>query len=85
MLIALRWRMNEMSLSEEEARALGVPTHLIRTIVVAAATLVTAATVSVAGIIGWVGLVVPHLARFLLGRPSPACCRLRWFLAVLTC
>ena len=70
-LIALRWRMNEMSLSEEEARALGVPTHLVRATVIAAATLVTAATVSISGIIGWVGLVVPHLARFLVGPAFP--------------
>jgi len=70
-LIAMRWRMNEMSLSEEEARSLGVPTHLIRATVITAATLVTSATVSVAGIIGWVGLVVPHLARFLVGPAFP--------------
>jgi iron complex transport system permease protein len=70
-LVAMRWRMSEMSLSEEEARSLGVPTHLIRATVIAAATLVTSATVSIAGIIGWVGLVVPHLARFLVGPAFP--------------
>lgn len=66
-LLALRWRLNVMSLPEEEARALGLPTGLLRVAVVAAATLVTAASVAAAGIIGWVGLVVPHLARFLVG------------------
>lgn len=66
-LIALRWRMNVMSLPEEEARALGAPTGLLRAAIVAAATLVTAATVATAGVIGWVGLVAPHLARFLVG------------------
>lgn len=66
-LIALRWRMNVMSLPEEEARALGVATGPLRVTIVAAATLVTAASVAVAGIIGWVGLVVPHLARSLVG------------------
>lgn len=70
-LLALRWRMNAMSLPEEEARALGVPTGPLRAAVVAAATLVTAASVSAAGIIGWVGLVVPHLARFLVGPGFP--------------
>jgi hypothetical protein len=60
-----------MSLPEEEARALGVPTGPLRAAVVAAATLVTAASVSAAGIIGWVGLVVPHLARFLVGPGFP--------------
>lgn len=66
-LIALRWRMNVMSLPEEEARALGVATGPLRIIIVAAATLVTSASVATAGIIGWVGLVVPHLARALVG------------------
>jgi iron complex transport system permease protein len=66
-LIALRWRMNVMSLPEEEARALGVATGRLRIAIVAAATLVTSASVATAGIIGWVGLVVPHLARSLVG------------------
>jgi iron complex transport system permease protein len=66
-LIALRWRMNVMSLPEEEARALGVPTGPMRVVIVAAATLVTSASVATAGIIGWVGLIVPHLARSLVG------------------
>jgi iron complex transport system permease protein len=66
-LLALRWQMNVMSLPDEEARALGLPTGPIRVAVVAAATLVTAASVSAGGIIGWVGLIVPHLARFLVG------------------
>ncbi|WP_439575855.1 FecCD family ABC transporter permease [Phreatobacter sp.] len=66
-LMALRWRMNALSLPEEEARALGLPTGLLRIAIVAAATLTTAASVATAGVIGWVGLVVPHLARFLVG------------------
>jgi iron complex transport system permease protein len=66
-LIALRWRMNVMSLPEEEARALGMATGPLRIAIVAAATLTTSATVATAGIIGWVGLVVPHLARSLVG------------------
>jgi iron complex transport system permease protein len=66
-LIALRWRMNVMSLPEEEARALGVATGPLRVAIIAAATLVTSASVAAAGIIGWVGLVVPHLARSLVG------------------
>jgi iron complex transport system permease protein len=70
-LLLLRWRMNAMSLPEEEARALGIPTGALRVAIVAAATLVTAASVSAAGIIGWVGLVVPHLARFLVGPSFP--------------
>ena len=66
-LAALRWRMNVMSLPDEEARALGVPTGALRIAIVAAATLVTSASVATAGIVGWVGLVVPHIARTLVG------------------
>jgi iron complex transport system permease protein len=66
-LLALRWRMNAMSLPEEEARALGLATGPLRIAIVAAATLTTSASVATAGIIGWVGLVVPHLARALVG------------------
>src|SRR6266567_3558709 len=70
-LVALRWRMNVMSLPEEEARALGVATGPLRIAIVAAATLVTSASVATAGVIGWVGLVVPHLARSLVGPDFP--------------
>lgn len=66
-LLLLRHRMNVMSLPEEEARALGVATGPMRIAIVAAATLVTSASVAAAGIIGWVGLVVPHIARSLTG------------------
>jgi iron complex transport system permease protein len=66
-LVALRWRMNVMSLPDEEARSLGVSTGPLRVAIVAAATLTTSASVATAGIIGWVGLVVPHLARSLVG------------------
>lgn len=66
-LLLLRWRLDVMSLPEEEARALGARTTVLRLAIVAAATLITAASVAAAGIVGWVGLVVPHLARFLVG------------------
>lgn len=66
-LLALRWKMNVMSLPDDEARALGARTTLLRVAIVAAATLVTSASVAAAGVVGWVGLVVPHLARFLVG------------------
>ena len=66
-LLLLRWRMDVMSLPEEEARSLGARTTALRLLIVAAATLVTAASVAAAGIVGWIGLVVPHLARFLVG------------------
>src|SRR5262249_10863932 len=66
-LMAVRGRMNVMSLTDEEARALGVPTGVLRVAIVTAATLVTSASVATAGVIGWVGLIVPHLARSLVG------------------
>jgi iron complex transport system permease protein len=70
-LIALRWRLNVMSLPEDEARALGLATGPFRIAIVAAATLVTSASVATSGVIGWVGLVVPHLARALVGPDFP--------------
>src|SRR6516225_5253957 len=70
-LIALRWQLNVMSLPEDEARALGLATGPFRIAIVAAATLVTAASVATSGVIGWVGLVVPHLARALVGPDFP--------------
>jgi iron complex transport system permease protein len=66
-LLALAWRVNLLALPEDEARALGVNTTRLRAVVIAAATLATAASVAVSGIIGWVGLVVPHMARLLVG------------------
>jgi iron complex transport system permease protein len=66
-LIALRWRMNAMSLPEEEARALGLATGPLRIAIIAAATLITSVSVATAGIIGWVGLIVPHISRALVG------------------
>jgi len=70
-LVALRWRLNVMSLPEDEARTLGVATGPLRITIVVAATLVTSASVATSGIIGWVGLVVPHLARALVGPDFP--------------
>jgi iron complex transport system permease protein len=70
-LLALRWRLNVMSLPDDEARALGLATGPLRIAIVAAATLVTSASVATSGIIGWVGLVVPHLARALVGPDFP--------------
>lgn len=66
-LYLLRWRMNLLSLSDDEARALGVPVARLRFAVVCAATLMTAAAVAISGIIGWVGLLIPHAARMLVG------------------
>lgn len=66
-MLLLRWRMNLLALPDDEARALGVDTRRLRTLVVACATLMTASVVSISGIIGWVGLLIPHAARLLVG------------------
>jgi iron complex transport system permease protein len=66
-MLLLRWRMNLLALPEDEARALGVDTRRLRTLVVACATLMTASVVAISGIIGWVGLLIPHAARLLVG------------------
>ena len=66
-LTLLRWRMNLLTLPDDEARALGVDTRRLRLAVVCAATLITAASVAISGIIGWIGLLVPHAARMLVG------------------
>lgn len=66
-LYALRWRMNLLSLDDEEGQALGVDTLRLRMMFVASATLMTSAVVSISGIIGWVGLIMPHIARMLVG------------------
>jgi iron complex transport system permease protein len=66
-LVLLRWRIGVLSLGDDEARALGVNVRLVRGTVIVAATLITATAVSVSGVIGWIGLVVPHMARLLVG------------------
>jgi iron complex transport system permease protein len=66
-LMLVSWRLNVLSFGEDEARSLGVHTGWMRTIVILCATLITASIISITGIIGWVGLIVPHLARFVAG------------------
>ena len=66
-LLLLRWRMNLLTLSPDEARAMGVHTERLRLAVILSSTVLTAAAVSVSGMIGWVGLVIPHLSRRIVG------------------
>jgi iron complex transport system permease protein len=66
-LLLLRWRINTLAFGDEEATALGVNVSLLRMVVIAASTLMTASAVSISGMIGWIGLVVPHLARMIVG------------------
>ena len=66
----LRFRMNTLSLSEDEARSLGLNLPLVRGLVIGASAAVTAAVVSLCGVIGWVGLLVPHLVRMAVGNDN---------------
>jgi len=66
-LIAIRWRINVMSMGDKEAQTLGLNTVAVKGMLISCATLATAGAVTVSGIIGWVGLVIPHIGRMLVG------------------
>lgn len=66
-LFLLRWRINVLSLGDEEAQTLGVAVDRTRWLVILAVTAITAGVVAVAGVVGWVGLVIPHLTRMIVG------------------
>ena len=66
-LVAMRWKMNVLSLGENEARTLGLDISKMRLIVIVCSTILTSCAVCISGTIGWVGLVVPHLGRMLVG------------------
>lgn len=66
-LLLLRWKLNVLSMGDEEAQSLGLDPKKLRFILIIAGTLVTAASVSISGIIGWVGLVIPHISRMVVG------------------
>lgn len=66
-LLLLRWRMNVLTMGDDEARMMGVDANRVRFTVIICSTLATAASVSVSGMIGWVGLVIPHVARKIVG------------------
>ena len=66
-LLLLRWRINVITMGDDEARAMGVNAHRIRIGIILCSTLVTASAVAVSGMIGWVGLVIPHMMRRIVG------------------
>ncbi len=69
-LFCIRWRINILSMGDRECQALGVNTKITKIIVIICTTLATAGAVSVSGIIGWVGLVIPHIGRMLIGNDN---------------
>jgi iron complex transport system permease protein len=66
-LILIRWRFNVLAMGEEEAMALGVNTGRLRAIIIVCCTMISASSVCISGTIGWVGLVIPHIGRMLVG------------------
>ena len=66
-LYVLRWRLNLLTLPEDEAKSMGIPVTALKWAVIAGATIITAATVAAAGIVGWVGLIISHVARMFVG------------------
>jgi iron complex transport system permease protein len=86
-LLLIRWRINVLSLGDDEARALGVNIRKLRAIVILCCTIITAASVSISGMIGWVGLVIPHMGRILVGPDHkvllPACASIGAFYLLL--
>ena len=70
MIFALRWRLNVLSLNEDEAHTLGVNVNLLRLLVILASTMITASVVSMCGLIGWVGLLIPHISRMIFGNDN---------------
>jgi iron complex transport system permease protein len=66
-LLILRWRLNVLAMGDEESKSLGVETNKLRFIIIVCCTLITAAAVSISGIIGWIGLLIPHISRMLVG------------------
>jgi iron complex transport system permease protein len=66
-IMILRWHLNVLSMGDEEAQSLGLNPNNLRILIITACTLVTSAAVSISGIIGWVGLVVPHMTRIIVG------------------
>ena len=79
-VFALRWRINLLTLEEEEARSLGINVRKYRLILIVASTLLSAAAVCLGGLVGWVGLMMPHMCRALVGpdykRLIPTCAML---------
>lgn len=66
-LMIIRWRLNVLAMGDKEAQSLGIKVNINRVFIIICATLATAGAVCVSGVIGWVGLVVPHMGRMMIG------------------
>jgi iron complex transport system permease protein len=66
-LMLVSWRLNVLSMGDKEARSLGIRTEVLKGFIIVCCTLLSASAVSVVGMVGWVGLVIPHIGRMLVG------------------
>jgi len=66
-LLMIRWRINVISMGEDEARSLGLNTKKFTIVIIICCTVITASAVCISGVIGWVGLVIPHIGRMIVG------------------
>jgi iron complex transport system permease protein len=70
LLLAMAWRINVLSMGDKEAHAMGADVRRDKALIIAGATLATAGAVCISGIVGWVGLVIPHVGRMIVGNDS---------------
>jgi iron complex transport system permease protein len=66
-LLLVRWRINLLAMGEEDAKALGVNTEVLKALIIVSATIATASAVCISGIIGWIGIMIPHIGRLIVG------------------
>jgi len=66
-LLLVRWRINLLSMGEEDARSLGINTEALKAVIILSATIATASAVCISGIIGWIGIMIPHIGRLIVG------------------
>jgi iron complex transport system permease protein len=66
-LLLVRWRINLLAMGDEDARTLGVNTEALKLTIIVCATIATASAVCISGIIGWIGIMIPHIGRLIVG------------------
>ncbi|MBU1343918.1 MAG: iron ABC transporter permease [Proteobacteria bacterium] len=66
-LLLVRWRINLLAMGEEDAKSLGVNTEVLKVVIIVSATIATASAVCISGIIGWIGIMIPHIGRLIVG------------------
>ncbi len=66
-LLMVRWQINLLAMGEEDAKSLGVNTERLKTLIIISATIATASAVCISGIIGWIGIMIPHIGRLIVG------------------